>query len=264
MSLLHRLVHRYDNEGLRGLRVEIFRSLRAWYRKAPAPTCRPGGAADFSHPFDRANDADTSGFISGAELATAPLTPGKPDFYNTAYYAISPSTLRQAIERLPQGTDGLRGFTFVDLGCGKGRALLVAAAYGFRQIVGVELSGDLVRIAETNTAAHPRVLVQQGDAAEFRYPETPLVIFLYHPFLAPVLKRVLRNLERQYRSKPRKIYLLYANPSYFRVMARCGFLRQVWDYVFALSEEDAAADRHGITSERFALYATDGTHPLPE
>ena len=43
-----------------------------------------------------------------------------------------------------------RNFTFIDLGSGKGRALLLASAYPFRRIVGVELLPALNRIAQEN------------------------------------------------------------------------------------------------------------------
>ena len=256
MPLLHRLLHRYDNDGARSLLLGFYRTLRARFRNQPAPTERPGGAADFAHPFDLANAADTSGFIPGDQLATAPLTITNPDLYTTAYYAISPSSLMQAIERLPGAPETLSQFTFVDLGCGKGRALLVAAQYPFERILGVELYEDLCRVARMNTAAKPIVTIVQDDAATVIYPQTPLVLYLYHPFLAPVLRKVLKNLEHQYKKSPRQIYLLYANPSYPRIMARFPFLHQVWDYAFPLSPEDAAADRHGITAEHFTLYKT--------
>src|SRR5690606_37629429 len=41
-------------------------------------------------------------------------------------------------------------FTFVDMGSGKGRALLVASEFAFKKIVGIEISDELHRIAERN------------------------------------------------------------------------------------------------------------------
>ena len=43
-----------------------------------------------------------------------------------------------------------REFTFLDIGSGKGRALLLAAEYPFRRIVGVELMPELNSMAEEN------------------------------------------------------------------------------------------------------------------
>ena len=236
--LFRRLIHAFDNYGLPG----VIRVLTA--RPQPEPPFRE---LTTPHPFDQRHGAETSGHIPGEQLAGG--TPS--DLYNTAYWAISPSTLQDALERLPEPTED---FTFIDLGCGKGRALLVAAQFPFTQILGVELSHDLCTIARMNNVADPRVAIYRQDAATAVYPEAPLVIFLYHPFLKRVLRRVLSNLERQRRRSPHPTYLLYANGRYEQVMACFPFLQVVWDYSLSLSAEDADADRHRITHERFTLY----------
>lgn len=247
MPMLRKLIHRLDNDGPWSLLLGVYRTLRSKVRRQPAVTARPGGGEGFVHPFDRALGVDTSGFIPGEALVN-----GSPsDFYTTAYYGISPSSLAEAIRNVPTAPQWM---TFVDVGCGKGRALLVAAQFGFRGIVGVELSPELCRVAERNTAGDSRIRIVECDATEVEYPEGPLLLFLYHPFLAPVLKRVMRSLESQLSRKPREVFVLYANPSYPRVMARFGFLKEVWSYALPLSKEDAAADRHGLDHERFTLY----------
>lgn len=229
-----RLLHRYDNLGVRGLL-----GLR---RMPPLPE-----RTDAPHPFDLAHATETSGFAAGESI----ITGASADLYNTAYYAISPSTLAAALTRVP---GPLASHTFVDLGCGKGRALLVAAAFPFARVLGVELAPALCEIARRNTAANSRIQILNHDAATVVYPQSPLVVFLYHPFLKPVLRRALGNLQRQLWTHPRPAWLLYANPSYPGVLARAGFLEHVWDLNLPLSAEDAAADRHGITHERYTLY----------
>ena len=251
MTMLRRMIHRWDNDGPWSLLLGVYRTLRGKLRRQPAPEARPGGGEGFVHPFDAAMGVDTSGFIPGEVLEN-----GSPsDFYTTAYYGISPSSLEEAIRHVPGDPEVM---TFVDLGCGKGRALLVAAKFGFREIVGVELSPELCRVAEKNTAGEPRVRVLEADATEVKYPDGPLLLFLYHPFLAPVLIRVMKNLGKQISQDRREVYVLYANPSYPKVMARFQFLTEVWNYMLPLSAEDAAADRHGLTHERFTLYKSAG------
>ena len=224
--LYRRLLHAVDNHGLRG----ILPQAATEFNDSPEP-----------HPFDLAHGTDTSGHIDGAVLTPENL-------HNTAYYAISPSALKAALAMLPEAASG---FEFIDLGCGKGRALLIAAEIDFPRILGVELSSDLCQIAKSNCQRHPQIEVRHQDAATLTFPATPLVVFLYHPFLAPVLRRVLKNLER---ANSHPTYLLYANNTYPKVIASFDFLQQVWDYSIPLSPEDAAADRHRITHERFTLY----------
>ncbi len=243
-AYLRSLRHALDNHGLVGVLRRAFGKLSdtAEDSQVSEPVWE-----QMPHPFDREHGTDTGGYIPGAQLASGQ----RSDFYNTAYYGISPSTLHAALEYLPPAAFEA---TFVDLGCGKGRALLVAAAFAFPQVLGVELSPTLARIAVRNCAAEPRIRVHQNDATLFPYPETPLVVFLYHPFLAPILRRALRNLERQLDLAPRPAWVLMANPSYPEVFARFRFLRPVWETTFPLSPEDAAADRHGTTGERYILY----------
>jgi SAM-dependent methyltransferase len=242
MPLYRRLLHAIDNHGIRGLFERALRKVRR--RPDPGPVFNESAEP---HPFDRRHATDTSGHIPGEQLAGG--TPS--DLYTTAYYGIAPSALTQALELLPDPHDG---FDFVDLGCGKGRALLVAAQFPFRSIFGVELSPELCEVARANTASDPRIAIEQQDAATAHYPDGPLIVYLYHPFLRPVLRRVLANLERRRLAVEHPTYLLYANCRYEDVMARFPLLSVVWDYSIPLSAEDATADRHGIAHERFTLY----------
>ncbi len=236
-----RLLHAIDNHGVGGVLKRIL--LRRTQTIQPASPSIPE-----IHPFDLAHGVDTSGHIPGEAL----ITGSSADLYNTAYWGISPSTLSQAFAALPAEITPPR-FTFVDLGCGKGRALLLAAQYGFSQVLGVELSPELAAVARANTAQCANVEVRAQDAVSVKYPQEPLLLFLYHPFLAPLLRRVLQHLLAQQAAAPRPMYLLFANPSYDRLIARFP-LDRVWSYTFALSAEDVAADRHGITEERYILY----------
>ena len=231
--LYRRLLHAIDNHGLRGILPQPAPN----FNESPEP-----------HPFDLAHGTETGGHIPGEALTPANL-------HNTAYYGISPSALTAALQFLPEP---MSGFTFVDIGCGKGRALLVAAELNFARILGIEISSELCRIAESNCEHHPQIEIRQQDAANLTFPAAPLVVFLYHPFLAPVLRRVLTNLERHHRADQHPTYILYANCTYPNLLARYPFLEQVWDYSVPLSAEDAAADRHRITHERFTLYQTAG------
>ena len=75
-----------------------------------------------------------------------------------------------------------------------GRALLLAAEFPFRAVVGVELNPTLARIGRTNMAlwrkagrARAPMRMICRDAAEFELPPGPCVVFLFNPFGAPVL-----------------------------------------------------------------------------
>jgi SAM-dependent methyltransferase len=104
--------------------------------------------------------------------------------------------------------------TFVDVGAGMGRVVLLAARRPFRRVVGIEISPALVEIARDNlAAAHGAqraakdVRIVAADAASFTFPRGDLVVYLYNPFRAPVLERMLANLLAA--DGAREIVLLY-------------------------------------------------------
>jgi SAM-dependent methyltransferase len=112
--------------------------------------------------------------------------------------------------------------TFVDIGAGMGRAVLLAAAYPFRQVIGIEVSPALFEIARDNLgrpASVPRrcrdVRVVRADAANWRFPRGNLVAYLYNPFDGTLLGTVLDRLAAEPR---REVALLYHTPVYREVV----------------------------------------------
>ena len=271
LKLLRRLVRSVEANGLRGAVAHssqrLVRSLRGHgvrgtltraFVKAPVA---PGlDAPEPAHPFDLKNGTDTGGYHSSADLHGNTLS----SLYTTAYYGVAPSVLSSALTGLALDYSE---FTFVDVGCGKGRALLVAAQLPFRRLLGVEIAPELCATARANLKLKPdwqaRITISNEDATTVTYPDGSLVIFMFHPFLAPVLRRVLANLETQLKKAPRLVYLLYArNPRYTKVLERFPFLREISETAHPLSAEDAAVDRFQLTHEQFTLYVAERSfHP---
>ncbi|MEO1338789.1 MAG: hypothetical protein AAFV29_24315 [Myxococcota bacterium] len=119
--------------------------------------------------------------------------------------------------------------TFVDLGAGKGRVLFLAAAYSLRKIIGVELIPSLVADCRDNIerfSAHwarcTSLECVRDDAASFRPPDGPLVLYLYNPFQPPVIRRVLTNLRIAYDRAPRSMWIIYYMPVHRHHLDRDG------------------------------------------
>lgn len=110
-------------------------------------------------------------------------------------------------------------FTFLDLGSGKGRTLLMASEYRFRRIVGVELLPELHRVAVENLARYKsesqKCFAREaicGDAVDYSFPDEPLVLYLFNPLPESGLRQVIFNLDRSLKACPRALYVLYHNP----------------------------------------------------
>ena len=153
-------------------------------------------------------------------------------------------------------------FTFVDMGAGMGRAVLLASEYPFREAVGVELHPTLARIARRNAAiwreagrALAPMRVVKGDAVEFRYPDGPCIAFLFNPFGAPVLRRLLTKLARGFSGRAGELDILYVNNEHEPVLeAQAGFSR-VFKGEVRRSRADAIADHRILANQPDGEYA---------
>ncbi|MBI3557675.1 MAG: class I SAM-dependent methyltransferase [Deltaproteobacteria bacterium] len=113
---------------------------------------------------------------------------------------------------------------FVDLGCGKGRALFVAARFPFARVIGVELAESLAVAARRNCESFLRrrnvpcreIQIVHVDAAEFEIPADATVVFLFNPFRDVPLDRVLQNLRASVFMNPRTLRIIYHDPVFHK------------------------------------------------
>jgi SAM-dependent methyltransferase len=136
-------------------------------------------------------------------------------FYSP-YQPTDPALFREMMATLPVDC---KAFTFIDLGSGKGRTLLMASEYPFQRIVGVELLPELHQIAQQNLALYKSdsqkcfaLEAVCGDATTFSFPPEPLVLYLFNPLPESGLKQVMANLDRSLLAHPRAVYVVYHNP----------------------------------------------------
>jgi SAM-dependent methyltransferase len=125
-------------------------------------------------------------------------------------------------------------FTFIDLGSGKGRALLMAADYPFRRIVGVEVLPELERVAQENISRYKSdsqkcFAVESicGDARNFRFPPEPTVLYLFNPLPESGLIEALTKLEGSLGENPRPVYVFYHNPLLEQALERYTSLKKI-------------------------------------
>jgi len=110
---------------------------------------------------------------------------------------------------------------FVDIGCGKGRALLIASEFNFVEVVGVEFSKELCQIANENIIQYKQnkikiclINVICDDAAEFEIRDCYNIFFMFNPFDNHVLEKLLTNIKKSLALTKRKCYFIYDNPKY--------------------------------------------------
>lgn len=115
--------------------------------------------------------------------------------HGVRYEACSPTACRWAIEN---ARVDLSRFYFIDVGCGKGRPLLIASKYPFQRLIGIEYSARLCDQARANlrAACVPAASYEIHciDAADFQFTPHDTFAYLHNPFDHEVLARVLEPL----------------------------------------------------------------------
>ena len=171
-----------------------------WYKRTTS--CR----------FDKRFRVDTAGYIPVEELDINNHQKQQAVQYQpTGSVTFGPLLLELPIKH--------QDYVFVDYGSGKGRALILAAHFPFKGIIGVEVSNMLHQIAQDNIRRLLTVRVKCRDivsvcedATTFQLPNDPLVLYFFHPFKESVLMAVLDNIRQSLKRCWRHIIILYHHP----------------------------------------------------
>jgi SAM-dependent methyltransferase len=157
--------------------------------------------------FDRLRGVDTIPGGFAGDVAAAEL--GRVYAYDPTPWRVLSRSLRVADLRA-------ENFTFVDVGCGKGRVLLSALALPFERIIGIELSPAFCRIAQQNIT-NARLISRRctaveiicSDATKYQIPRRPMIMFFCNPFPFEIMEIVLSNIVNSYTEDARPIYLIF-------------------------------------------------------
>lgn len=175
--------------------------------------------------YERKFGANTSSVVPSAQL----------DFHEEArrhaqdYF---PSSYLFMHEALSNGGIDWHARSFVDYGCGMGRALLFASTLPFK-IIGVELSPTLAAAARRNLEKYyararkssPEWSVEVADARQFDIPPEASVFYFFNPFDAAVLGEVADRIVASFRRVPRRCLVIYVKPLHEAVFIDRGFAR---------------------------------------
>lgn len=137
-------------------------------------------------PFDEILGVKTSGVVWLTGVRT------ENSLHGVRYEPCSVTKCNWLIENA--GIDP-KEFAFVDVGCGKGRPLIIASQHNFAELIGVDYSPKLCEIARANMrkVGVPAQIICE-DASLFTFPERDIFAFFYHPFDSVILDKVLVNL----------------------------------------------------------------------
>lgn len=211
------------------------------------------------HPFDQRHGTNTSGLLPAKVIARGTSAPFDE---LTAYYGVAPSILEGIVDHWLQRCSpsySIERYTFLDVGAGKGRAVLLASQFPFAAVAGIELNPGLAQIARANiqlwitdsaTTPLSPITLHHADATIHPLPLTPTLAFLFHPFETPVLRRFLQHVKRHLTAHPNAFDLLYVNAEHGSLLDHHPAFERLWEGRVAMSTEDHVADLAAIAQQK--------------
>ena len=144
----------------------------------------------------------------------------------TEYMPVNYALLEDLLFHVP--TEAKQG-VFLDIGCGKGRAMCVAAANGFHKVSGIDIAKELIDEAEINLQSiHNQYKLTESslhwiDVVEYEIPNNISCVFLFNPFEQNIVETLIRKLLTSGRKPGARLYVLYASPQHAERFLRNGF-----------------------------------------
>jgi hypothetical protein len=179
--------------------------------------------------FDGIYGTRTSLIISQFEM---PENISIDRLFNSSRFHPSPVlTVQFALEMLEEFGIRYEDFVFIDIGTGTGRNLLLASAYPFKRMIGVEISTFLCDIARENIRSYDAfngkpcgAELYCQDILEFSLPDNDLVLYFWEPFKDKVANPFIEKIEELIREKKRRVVLIFLQLAYQRVIDSGFFL----------------------------------------
>jgi SAM-dependent methyltransferase len=143
--------------------------------------------------------------------------------FHSPYQPTEPALFHEMLAALDVD---FQNFTFLDLGSGKGRTLLMASDYPFHRIVGIEVLPELHRIALENLRKYKsetqkcfRLESVCADACTYPFPSEPMVLYLFNPLPAEGLAQAINRLALSLEKHPRRVLVIYHNPLHEEILS---------------------------------------------
>jgi hypothetical protein len=200
--------------------ADILRAFASFLRDS-TPERRRSRYGDMDYDWEHRVDT-TSGSVGWRERLLG--------VFHSPYQPTDAALFREMMHGLPID---FTQFTFIDIGSGKGRTLLMASEYPFRSIVGVEILPGLHEVAQQNitvyesSTAGERIQAIWMDAADYVFPEQPLLVYLFNPLPEACLRKTLQHLEDSLMQSPREAWIVYHNPLLEAILERSRILLRV-------------------------------------
>jgi len=137
--------------------------------------------------------------------------------------------------------------SIIDIGSGKGGAVIALSKYPFNKVDGIELYSDLYEISKRNIlkTKHRNIRIYCDDAQTFKGYSQYNVFYMYNPFSGNIMKNVLKQISHSLKETPRDILLIYFNPIFHSIVTESGiFIKCIDPNIFSISVKVYSTDKN--------------------
>lgn len=175
------------------------------------------------HFFDLKNKTDTHLMVAKSEMHVDSDNFAHSLMYMVSWTSVIKSATRYVKEELMLDE---RNYKFIDIGCGKGKVIIVSRQTGIvgsnpLDYIGIDFDEELIQIARLNSQ---RVFGDKGSfimsdivSVDFKLLGENLILFLYNPFDQFILSKLILNLAGI------RALVVYVNPAHREVLLEHGF-----------------------------------------
>lgn len=204
--------------------------------------------------FDRRYGTKTSGIVPREALGATGDNAAAATWYEPTPIAGFDAIMRFLPREIAE-------YRFIDYGSGRGRVLLLASRYPFKEIIGIEFSERLHRDAEANLRKFlppERVCYNAKsllmDAELFTPPPGPTIFFLFNPFGHNLVETVLKRIEDVHCKDNSALYLFYYYPKHRDLLLKSPFWSKLasegeWSVFMRRSAAETAARAECLGSQ---------------
>jgi len=163
-----------------------------------------------NHLFDLINNVDTHKRLLKEHFVNKP----KNLKYGVMYMGSWKSVILKSINFIFKTEELFKEFDLVDIGCGKGKVLLVMNDFLKKKglsnnIIGVDYSDSLLSICEKNIGSNTNINLIKSDIEKLseKFYKGKKIFYLFNPFNEFILEKFLANINDQ-------SYIIYNNPQH--------------------------------------------------
>ncbi len=209
MDLLRRVIRRLsEKKGFLGFIV-------IWLRYSRSKSLRE--ALEYawnSHGYDLLHQVDTSHMAVSSEIWSQGINSSDKHFAVDS----TPEKVSRCRTAFNEAAKHLtfENTKFIDLGCGKGRVLLLSARHNFKKRIGVELSENVAQICRSNLKSknvEHEIIVDSMLSVHWEDHiscEDQILIYAYNPTSVEILSKTIAKIIAKVKNG--KLLFIYTNP----------------------------------------------------